>query len=75
MWGSRRWDSFRTCLQIQIFGYVLDEPGTAGAECNRKMAGAIRSLVNVRDLQLECARVLHETLIVPVLVYGREKIL
>ena len=25
-------------------------------------------LVNTRDLQLECARVLHETLIVPVLM-------
>ena len=38
------------------------------------MAGAIRSLVNARDLQLECARVLHETLLVPVLIYGSETI-
>ena len=35
--------------------------GTNGAECNRKMVserrvvGAIRSLVNARDLQLECS--------------------
>ena len=34
---------------------------TDGAECSRKVvsgrkvAGAIRSLVNVRDLQIECA--------------------
>ena len=54
----------------------MDESGTDGAECNRKVAsgrrvaGAIRSLVNARDLQLECARVLHETLLVPVLMYG-----
>ena len=41
----------------------------------RKVAGAIRSLVNARDLQLECARVLHETLFVPVLMYGSETIL
>ena len=47
----------------------MDESGTDGAECNRKVesgrrvAGAIRSLVNVRDLQLECARVLHETML------------
>ena len=34
----------------------------------RKVASAIRSLVNARDLQLECARVLHETLLVPVLI-------
>ena len=39
------------------------------------MAGVIRSLVNARDLQIECARVLHETLFVPVLMYARESIL
>ena len=36
----------------------------------RKVSGSIRSLVNDRDLQLECARVLHETLLVSVLMYG-----
>ena len=35
-------------------------------------AGAITSLVNVRDLQLECARGLHETLLAPVLMYDSE---
>ena len=30
------------------------------------MSGAIRSLVNDSDLQIECARVLHETFLVPV---------
>ena len=60
---------------------ILDESGTCGAECSRKVAsgrkvaGAIRSLVNARDLQLECARVLHETLLVPVLMYGSEPML
>ena len=29
-------------------------------------------LVNVRGLQLECARVLDETLLVPVLMYGSD---
>ena len=39
----------------------MDLSGTDGANCNRKMvigrrvARAIRSLVNARDLQLECA--------------------
>ena len=33
---------------------------------------AIRSLVNVRSLQLECARVLHESWLVPFLTYGNE---
>ena len=31
---------------------------------------SIRSLVNARDLHLECARILHETLLVPVRMYG-----
>ena len=50
-------------------------------KCNRKVAsgrrvaGAIRSLVHVRDLQLECARVLHETVFMPVLMYGSETML
>ena len=38
----------------------------------RRIAGAIRSLVNTRDLQFECAIVLHERLLVPVLMYGSE---
>ena len=57
----------------------MDESGTDGAECSRKVAsgkrvaGAIRSLVNGRDLQLECVRVLHETLLVTVLMYGKRR--
>ena len=45
----------------EYLGCVVDESGTDGAECSRKVArgkraaGAIRSLVNARDLQLECA--------------------
>ena len=62
-------------------GYVLDESGTDEVECSRKVAcgrrvaGAIRSLVNSWDLLLECARVLHETLLVPVFMYVSEKML
>ena len=41
----------------------------------RRGAGTIRSLVNGRDLLLECAKVLHETLLVPVLIYDSETIL
>ena len=49
--------------------------------CSRKMAsekrvaGAIRSLVNARSLQLESARVFHESLLVPVLMYGSETVI
>ena len=66
---------------LNILG-VLDESDTDGAECSRKVASgrrvvgaAIRSLVNSRDLQFECARVLHETLLVPVFMYGSETML
>ena len=38
----------------------------------RKVAGA---LVNARSLQLECASLLHESLLVPVLMYGSETML
>ena len=54
------------------------ESGTDGAECSRKVAsarrvaGAKRFIVNARDLQFDCARVLHETLLVPVLINGSE---
>ena len=41
----------------------------------RRVVGAIRFLVSTRGLQLECARVLHETLLVPVLIYGSEAII
>ena len=57
---------------------VLYESGTDGVECSKKVAsgrrvaGVIRSLVNARDLQLECSRVFGETLLVPVLIYGSE---
>ena len=40
----------------------------------RKVAGFIRSLVNSRGLQLECARVLHKALFASVLFYGSETI-
>ena len=51
----------------------MNEAGTDGAECSKKVArgrrvaGAIKSLVNASYLQLEYARVLPQTLLVPVL--------
>ena len=41
----------------------------------RRVAGVIRSLVNSRDLQLDYARLFHETLLVPILMYGIETML
>ena len=33
---------------------------------------SIRSIINARDLHLECPRILYETLLVSVLMYGSE---
>ena len=43
--------------KLKYLGFVLNEAGTVEAECSRRVAGAIKSLVNARDLQIECARV------------------
>src|SRR5678815_4220734 len=57
---------------------MLDEKGTDDAECSkkvvnfRKVAGAIKPLVDVKRLSLECARVLCEGMLLPVLVYSSE---
>ena len=53
----------------------MDKSGTDGAKCCRKVAGTITSIVNGRDLQIECARILQETLLVPVLMYGSDTML
>ena len=61
--------------KFKYLGCVLDESGRNEAECSRKEADVISSLFNARDLQLECARVLHETLLISVLTYSSETML
>ena len=62
--------------EFKYLGCALNESNTDDAESlrkvpsGRKVAGAIRSLVIVRGLHLDCARALHEGLFVPVLLYG-----
>ena len=62
-------------------GYVLDELGTVEAECSskvtsgRRVASTIRFLVNTMRLQLECAWVSREALLVPIFMYGMETML
>ena len=62
-------------------GCILGKLDTDEAECSRKVvsgrrvASDIRPQVNVRDLQLEWARVLHEILLILVLIYGSDTIL
>ena len=56
----------------------MDESGTDEAKYHRKVVsgkrvtGTIKFLVNTRGLQLEYARVLHEILLRPVLMYGSD---
>ena len=72
---------FEHALEFKYLKYVLCESDTDEAECNRKVASgrrvacAIRFLDNGRDLQLECARVLFETFLEPVLLYDSETML
>ena len=60
--------------EFKYLGCIFDESGTDVVECRRKVVsgrkaeGTIRSLVNARGLQLECARVLHESSLEPVLL-------
>ena len=67
--------------EFKYLACVLDELVTDESEFRRKVAsgrrvaGTIRSLVNARDLRIECGRVLHETLFVYVLLYGGETML
>ena len=48
-------------LEFKYFEYVLDKSGTDGVKCSRKVVNmkrvtdVIRSLVNARDLQPDCA--------------------
>ena len=62
----RKWIRLEHVSEFKHLGCVLDESGSDEAECRRKtacgrsVAGAIRSLVNARGLELECVRVLHE---------------
>ena len=65
------WIYLEHVSEFKCLGCVLDESGTDWAECSgRRVAGAIGFLVNAGDLQLECAGVLHETLLVRILMYG-----
>ena len=53
-------DGVRLEQMFKYLGWVLDELGTDGVNCwrkvenRRKVTGAIRSVINVMGLQLEC---------------------
>ena len=69
--GREEWVECEVCVdgtrsedvsEFKYLGRVLDESGTGETEDSRKVAsgrmvaGAVRSLVNARSLQLKCAR-------------------
>ena len=64
------------CQSLNTSGmFCMNQVRTNEADFRKKMAsgrmvgGNIRSLVNGRGLQLQCAWVLHESLLVPALMY------
>ena len=67
--------------ELKYLECVLGGSGTDEEERRRKVAsgrrvaGAIKPQVNTRGLQLDCAWVFHDTLFVPVLMYGSEVII
>ena len=71
LWMGGDW-SMRQSLNTWC---VLDESGTEGAECRRKIVSGKKVVVvrvNFKSMSLECARVPHEVMLVPVLLYGKE---
>ena len=80
-WGERLlWIGDYYCKRqnYNIWGVFFNELDTDVTECRKKVVsgkktgGDFRSLVNARGLHPQCARALHEALIVPVLFYGSE---
>ena len=71
------WSMFQN---LSTWVSVLDESVTDGTErrkevaSGKKVAEAIRSLVNARNLQFECAMVLQEVLLMSVLLYESETV-
>ena len=64
--------------EFKYLACVLDETGNDETECSRKVESGGRvtgAIFIARNLQLECSRVLHETLFAPVLMYGSETML
>ena len=81
MRGFRKLIRLEHVSEFKYLGCVLGESGTDKAECSRKLVsrrrvvGAIRSQINARSLQLDYIRVLHESLLVPVLTYGSKTLI
>ena len=70
--------SWNLVSEFKCLEFILDESDTDGTEYytkvvnDRTVAGAVRSFVNARNLQLQCVAVLHEDLLVPILIYENE---
>ena len=52
--------------ELKYLECVLDKSGTYEAELRRKVASG---RMFARGLHLECDRILHETLLLPILIY------
>ena len=69
---------YEQVIEFKYLGCVFHESGMDVAKSlrkiasGRKVASAIRSLVNARGLELGCARMLHEALLESVLFHSSE---
>ena len=61
--------------EFSYLGSTLNDEGTDGNDCNkrvtkgRRRAAEIRSLVNERNLSIKCSKILQEKILVPTLLY------
>ena len=72
VWIVHYWSK---CQSSDICGVFCINQGTDFAKCYRRVASGNKVAGAIRSLQLVCARVLHEILLMLVLLYGSEKMI
>ena len=66
--------------EFKYLGSMLSKNGLCKSEIDnrvlkgRSVSGAIKKLLNQRHLSIQCARALHEGILVPTLLYGNETV-
>ena len=63
---------FKYLRCVLVISGTDEAEGSRKVASGRRIAGAIRFVINARSLKLECVRILYESLLVPILTYGRE---
>ena len=69
------WIRFEGASKFKYLGCTDRAEYSRKVDSGRRVVDAIRYLVNARDLHLQCVRVKHEKLSIPVFMYGSETML